>query len=257
MREYDDDNIRLYTPVLQRIIILVAVIIAVPVVMWTITAFVRTYVAPPKVPIFQPLSLTRRPCRRTMRPPASRRPRRRPRRTPSRRQRRTPRRMRLIRRRPPTPMRRQPRRKSLRLPSRRPRLPGAADQRSADASCRAARAGRGGRSRHAPAPGQNFAWPSPTTSPPAIPPCGWRDKFCRRRSNAWRRCGRGSACAGPAQRADSAAAPPPERHCDGGARRRAGHACCCASYAVRHGVGHSAAARPPGVRSRGGAQPSG
>jgi hypothetical protein len=61
MREYDDDNIRLYTPVLQRIIILVAVIIAVPAVMWTITAFVRTYVAPPKVPTFQPLSLTPSP----------------------------------------------------------------------------------------------------------------------------------------------------------------------------------------------------
>ncbi len=53
MRDYDDDNIRLYTPVLQRIIILVAVIIAVPVVMWTITTFVRTYVAPPKAPTFQ------------------------------------------------------------------------------------------------------------------------------------------------------------------------------------------------------------
>ncbi len=56
MRDDDDDNIRLYTPVLQRIIILVAVIIAVPVVMWTITAFVRTYVAPPKVPTFQHLT---------------------------------------------------------------------------------------------------------------------------------------------------------------------------------------------------------
>jgi hypothetical protein len=56
MREYDNENVRLYTPVLQRIIILVAVIIAVPVVMWTITSFVRTYVAPPKVPTFQPIS---------------------------------------------------------------------------------------------------------------------------------------------------------------------------------------------------------
>src|SRR5271169_1846879 len=56
MRGYDDDNIRLYTPILQRSIILVAVIIAVPVVMWTITAFVRNYVAPPKVPTFQPMS---------------------------------------------------------------------------------------------------------------------------------------------------------------------------------------------------------
>ncbi len=53
MREYDDENIRLYTPVLQRVIILLAVIIAVPVVMWTITTVVRTYFAPPKVPTFQ------------------------------------------------------------------------------------------------------------------------------------------------------------------------------------------------------------
>ena len=56
MREYDDENIRLYTPVLQRVIILLAVIIAVPVVMWTITTMVRTYVAPPKVPTFQRLT---------------------------------------------------------------------------------------------------------------------------------------------------------------------------------------------------------
>src|SRR5579863_9352480 len=53
MREYDDENIRLYTPVLQRVIVLLAVIIAVPVVMWTITTVVRTYFAPPKVPTFQ------------------------------------------------------------------------------------------------------------------------------------------------------------------------------------------------------------
>ena len=53
MRDYDDQNIRLYTPVLQRVIILLAVIIAVPVVMWTITTVVRTYFAPPKVPTFQ------------------------------------------------------------------------------------------------------------------------------------------------------------------------------------------------------------
>ncbi|MGA8355950.1 MAG: hypothetical protein WB772_01225, partial [Xanthobacteraceae bacterium] len=56
MREYDDDNIRLYTPVLQRVIILLAVIIAVPVVMWTITTMVRTYVAAPKAPVFQRLT---------------------------------------------------------------------------------------------------------------------------------------------------------------------------------------------------------
>jgi hypothetical protein len=52
MREYGDD-IRLYTPVLQRIIILVAVIIAVPVMLWTITAFVHTYVGPARAPVYQ------------------------------------------------------------------------------------------------------------------------------------------------------------------------------------------------------------
>ena len=55
MREYDDDddNIRLYAPVLQRVIVLAAVIIAVPVMMWTITTFIRSYVARPRVPTFQ------------------------------------------------------------------------------------------------------------------------------------------------------------------------------------------------------------
>lgn len=55
MREYDDD-IRRYTPILQRIIILVAVTVAVPVVLWTITAFVRAYVGPPQIPTFQHLA---------------------------------------------------------------------------------------------------------------------------------------------------------------------------------------------------------
>jgi hypothetical protein len=59
MREYDDDdNIRLYAPVLQRVIILAAVVIAVPVMMWTITTFIRSYVARPQVPTFQHLALT-------------------------------------------------------------------------------------------------------------------------------------------------------------------------------------------------------
>jgi len=60
MREYDEDdeNIRLYAPVLQRVIILAAVIIAVPVMMWTITTFIRSYVERPKAPTFQHLSLT-------------------------------------------------------------------------------------------------------------------------------------------------------------------------------------------------------
>lgn len=58
MREYDDDNIRLYAPVLQRVIILAAVVIAVPVMMWTITTFIRSYVARPQVPTFQRLTLS-------------------------------------------------------------------------------------------------------------------------------------------------------------------------------------------------------
>src|SRR5690348_11168312 len=61
MREYDDysdDSIRLYTPVFQRVIILTAVIIAVPVVMWTITTFVRSYVARPKMPALEHVAST-------------------------------------------------------------------------------------------------------------------------------------------------------------------------------------------------------
>jgi hypothetical protein len=60
MREYDE-NIRLFTPIMQRIIILVAVIIAVPVVLWTITAFVRAYVAPPTLPTFRPMAANTAP----------------------------------------------------------------------------------------------------------------------------------------------------------------------------------------------------
>ena len=55
MREHDD-RIRLYTPILQRVIVLVAVIIAVPVVLWTITAFVRAYIGPPPLPTFRPMA---------------------------------------------------------------------------------------------------------------------------------------------------------------------------------------------------------
>src|SRR5262249_35119554 len=59
MREYDEDdyNNRRYAPVLRRVIILVAVIIAVPVMMWTITIFIRSYVDP-KTPRFRHLTLT-------------------------------------------------------------------------------------------------------------------------------------------------------------------------------------------------------
>jgi hypothetical protein len=56
MREDEDDHIRLHSPVLHRIIILLAVIAAVPVVLWSISAFVRAYVAPPKLPTFHPMA---------------------------------------------------------------------------------------------------------------------------------------------------------------------------------------------------------
>jgi len=56
MRE--DDEFRHFVPLLRRIIILVAVIIAVPVILWTITAFVRTYVGPPHIPTFHQLAST-------------------------------------------------------------------------------------------------------------------------------------------------------------------------------------------------------
>jgi hypothetical protein len=49
----DEDHIRQFMPVLRRIVILVAVLTAIPVAMWTITAFIRTYVGPPKTPTFQ------------------------------------------------------------------------------------------------------------------------------------------------------------------------------------------------------------
>jgi len=56
MRE--DDDFGHYVPLLRRVIILVAVIIAVPVILWTITAFVRTYVGPPHIPTFHQLAST-------------------------------------------------------------------------------------------------------------------------------------------------------------------------------------------------------
>ena len=53
----DEDNIRQYLPVLRRIIILVAVLTAIPVVMWTVTAFVRSHVTPPHAPALQPMAI--------------------------------------------------------------------------------------------------------------------------------------------------------------------------------------------------------
>ncbi|MGO8923701.1 MAG: hypothetical protein ACLQF4_12285 [Xanthobacteraceae bacterium] len=60
--DYDDENIRLYTPVLQRVIILAAVIIAVPVMMWTITTFVRSYVARPQAPALEHVASANMPA---------------------------------------------------------------------------------------------------------------------------------------------------------------------------------------------------
>jgi len=62
MREYDDDSsIQHYAPVLRRIIILVAVITAVPVMLWTITAFMHTYIAQPTIPAPRPLATATAP----------------------------------------------------------------------------------------------------------------------------------------------------------------------------------------------------
>ena len=57
MRE-DDDEIGLYVGLLGRIIILFAVIIAVPVVLWTVTAVLRNQVPLPKVSTFHSLLAT-------------------------------------------------------------------------------------------------------------------------------------------------------------------------------------------------------
>jgi len=59
MREYDEDDsdIRRYPPFWRRVIILVTVIIAAPVMMWTITIFFRSYVERP-IPTFRHLTLT-------------------------------------------------------------------------------------------------------------------------------------------------------------------------------------------------------
>lgn len=54
----DSDHVRLYAPALLRVVIVVAVIAAVPVVLWAITAFVSSYVAPPRLPTFRPMAAT-------------------------------------------------------------------------------------------------------------------------------------------------------------------------------------------------------
>jgi hypothetical protein len=55
---YDDDNSQSFGPVLRRIAILAVIITAVPVMLWSITAFMRTYVAQPVIPSARPLAFT-------------------------------------------------------------------------------------------------------------------------------------------------------------------------------------------------------
>ena len=58
---YDDDNSQSFGPVLRRIAILAVIITAVPVMLWSITAFMRTYVAQPVIPSPRPLALVANP----------------------------------------------------------------------------------------------------------------------------------------------------------------------------------------------------
>jgi len=55
MRE-DSDHFRHYVPLLRRIVIVVAVLAAIPVILWTITVFMRSYVGPPTLPTFRQLA---------------------------------------------------------------------------------------------------------------------------------------------------------------------------------------------------------
>jgi hypothetical protein len=51
-----EDQFRHYFPLMRRVIILVAVLTAVPVVLWTITVFVGGYFGPPKIATARPLA---------------------------------------------------------------------------------------------------------------------------------------------------------------------------------------------------------
>jgi hypothetical protein len=53
---YDDDHSQSFGPVLRRIAILAVIITAVPVMLWSITAFMRTFVAQPVIPSARPLA---------------------------------------------------------------------------------------------------------------------------------------------------------------------------------------------------------
>ena len=54
----NDEQLRHYTPLLRRIVVIVALLTAAPVVLWSITAFVRSYVGPPQLPSFRRLATT-------------------------------------------------------------------------------------------------------------------------------------------------------------------------------------------------------
>ncbi len=56
MRYYDDEDVQHYAPLLRRVIILMAIITAVPVMLWTATAFMRAYVAQPTIPSARPIA---------------------------------------------------------------------------------------------------------------------------------------------------------------------------------------------------------
>jgi hypothetical protein len=51
-----EDQFRNYFPLMRRVILLVAVLTAVPVILWTITVFVRGYFGPPKIATAKPLA---------------------------------------------------------------------------------------------------------------------------------------------------------------------------------------------------------
>ena len=51
-----DQRVGRFVPLFQRIIIGAAIVAAVPVVLWTITTYVRSYVGPPRLPTFQQLA---------------------------------------------------------------------------------------------------------------------------------------------------------------------------------------------------------
>jgi hypothetical protein len=51
-----EDQFRHYFPLMRRVIILVALLTAVPVILWTITVFVRGYFGPPKIATARPLA---------------------------------------------------------------------------------------------------------------------------------------------------------------------------------------------------------